>query len=81
MSGKARATAGDPCPQCGGAFVVDEAQDPQRLIDRKQRNAANPSAADRFAKTVLEKAATLGVIHRCGSCGYRSRFHAAGQAA
>jgi len=81
MGPKTRAQAGDPCPQCGGAFVVDEAQDPQRLIDRKQRNAANANAADRFARAVLEKAAALGVIHRCGRCGYRARFHAADKAA
>jgi len=81
MSEKARAKAGAACPQCGGAFVLDETQDPHRLIDHKQRNAANPSAADRFARSVLEKAAAHGVIHRCGSCGYRARFHAADPAA
>jgi predicted RNA-binding Zn-ribbon protein involved in translation (DUF1610 family) len=66
--------AGDPCPSCGGEFVVDEQQDPGRMIDRVRRNAANPAAAERFATATLEKAAEHGLIHRCVSCGYRSRF-------
>jgi predicted RNA-binding Zn-ribbon protein involved in translation (DUF1610 family) len=69
------------CPSCGGAFVVDASQDPARLIDRKQRNAQSPVAAQRFAHAVTTKAAEHGVIHRCARCGYRARFHATTRAA
>jgi predicted RNA-binding Zn-ribbon protein involved in translation (DUF1610 family) len=78
--GKFRA-ADAPCPSCGGAFVVDQAQEPRRLLDRKRRNAASPFAAARFAEAVQDKAAEHGVIHRCTGCGYRSRFHSATKAA
>lgn len=72
---------GAPCPQCGGAFTVDEAQDPAPLIERNKRNAANPAAAARFAEAVLEKASEHGLIHRCTQCGYRARFAPKGKAA
>jgi hypothetical protein len=72
---------GDPCPQCGGAFIVDETQRPDVLIERKRRNASIPSAAERFAEHVTEKAAKHGVIHRCTGCGYRDRFQPKDQAA
>lgn len=71
----------DPCPQCGGAFVVDTQQDPAVLVARKRKNAQSPVAAERFAVLCTAKAAEFGVIHRCASCDYRARFHAAGQAA
>jgi len=71
----------DACPQCGGAFVVDETQAPDRLIARKKRNAASPAVAERFAEAVRAKVADSGVIHRCVACGYRSRFPAANAAA
>lgn len=67
--------AGDPCPQCGSDFVVDPMQEPHRLIERKRRNAASPSVADRFAESVREKVAEHGVIHLCPGCGYTARFH------
>jgi len=71
----------DACPQCGGAFVVDERQAPAVLIARKKRNAASPAVAERFAEAVRAKVADAGVIHRCVACGYRSRFAAATVAA
>lgn len=69
--------AGDPCPQCGGTFVVDPAQEPEKLIDRVSRNAQNDPAAARFASQVREKAEEHGLIHVCTVCSYRSRFQPA----
>lgn len=66
---------GDRCPIDGGEFVVDEAQDPERVIDRNTRNTHSPAVAARFAERVREKADTFGVIHKCVTCGYRARFH------
>lgn len=65
---------GDPCPMCGGAFIVDPQQHPETLIARKRENAAVPSVADRFAEHVRRKAAELGLLHRCIGCGYHDRF-------
>lgn len=66
--------AGDTCPIDGGPFVVDAAQNPETLIDRHTRNAPTPFAAARFAERVREKAHEHGLIHKCVTCGYRSRF-------
>lgn len=73
--------AGDPCPSCGGEFVIDEHQDPARVIERKRRNAMIPATVARFTEAVLEKAQEHGIIHRCTTCNYRSRFKPARQAA
>jgi hypothetical protein len=73
--------AGEPCPNCGGDFVVDERQRPETLIARKRVNAAIPANAERIAAAVTAKAAEFGVIHRCIGCGYRERFQPKGQAA
>lgn len=72
---------GDPCPTCGGSFVVDESQDPAALVNAKRRNAASPSAADRYADAVMRKVAEAGLLHRCDGCGYRARFAAKRKAA
>lgn len=71
--------AGDSCP-CGGDFVIDKEQSPETLIDRKTRNAVNPSAAARFADRVREKVEEHGLIHKCLECGYRTRFKVSGKA-
>ncbi|HEY3042614.1 MAG TPA: hypothetical protein VGJ39_01220 [Vicinamibacterales bacterium] len=73
--------AGEPCPLDGGKFVIDEEQRPETLIDRKNRNAASPTAAARFAQRVTDKADEYGVIHRCVQCGYRARMTPAGVSA
>jgi Zn ribbon nucleic-acid-binding protein len=69
--------AGDVCPMDGGAFVIDEAQDPEKVIDRHTRNAQSAFVAARFAERVREKTKEHGVIHKCVTCGYRSRFQPA----
>lgn len=69
--------AGDPCPICGGKFVPDPEQDPERLIDAKHRNSPNPDAAARYERRASEKADREGVIHKCIQCGYRARFKTA----
>lgn len=74
MGTKKEIKAGDACPQCGGTFAVDEKQEPNAVIDRQRKNAASPAAAERFAQQTIEKASEFGVIHRCTSCGYCSRF-------
>lgn len=70
--------AGDPCPNCGGTMVVDEAQKPATLKDRNARNAHNSAQAARFAARVDEKAEEFGIIHKCERCGYRARYQPAG---
>jgi predicted RNA-binding Zn-ribbon protein involved in translation (DUF1610 family) len=77
----AERSAADPCPQCGGSFIVDPTHNSTALIDRKKRNAANPAAAARFADAVTEKVKEHGELHRCATCGYRDRFPVADRAA
>jgi hypothetical protein len=69
--------AGDRCPNDGGVMIVDEAQDPEKMIDKHSRNAHSAFTAARFADRVREKAKEFGVIHKCVSCGYRARFKSA----
>lgn len=66
--------AGDPCPNCGGTMVVDEAQRPDILKERHARNSHQPAQAARFAARVDEKAEEFGIIHKCERCGYRARY-------
>jgi hypothetical protein len=73
--------AGDKCPIDGGAFQVDPAQEPEGMIDRHTKNADSPFGAARYAEQVRAKVADEGVIHRCVTCGYQSRFKTADQAA
>lgn len=68
---------GAPCPQCGGAFVVDPAQLPERKIDGVKRTIQFPDAAARYAERALEKAEKFGLIHTCVLCGYKARFKVA----
>jgi hypothetical protein len=74
MSHAKEITAGDPCPTCGGAFVVDASQAPEALVEHHKRVAASPAAAVRYADAVAEKTAAAGVVHVCATCGYRARF-------
>lgn len=74
MAEAKKVTTGDRCPIDGGEFVVDDAQDPDKVIDRHTRNAHSPAVAARFAEQVREKVKEFGVIHKCVTCGYRSRF-------
>lgn len=65
--------AGDPCPQCGGTFVVDTRESDETL---SARYAPGGNAAQReayVAKTKF-KIADQGVLHRCDTCGYQHRF-------
>jgi len=77
MAKKDEVKAGDACPQCGGAFVLDPSQDVEKLIDRVKRNAQNDQAAARYADQARAKAEEHGLIHMCSVCGYRSRFQPA----
>lgn len=81
MAPRNNVKAGDACPQCGGAFVLDAAQAPAGLIDRHARNSHMPAQAARFATAVREKADEVGLIHRCTSCDYRARFQVSSKAA
>lgn len=69
-------SASDPCPACGGAFIVDGAQSAERLIEHHKRVAANPNAHALYAEKVREKIATDGVLYRCATCPYHARFAA-----
>lgn len=72
--------AGDACPQCGGAFVLDPTQNPERLIAGVTLNAQNDAAAARYADQVRAKVEEHGLVHKCVVCGYRSRFQPAAAA-
>jgi predicted RNA-binding Zn-ribbon protein involved in translation (DUF1610 family) len=64
---------GDPCPQCGGTFVVDTRESDETL---SARYAPGGNAAQReayIARTKF-KIADQGVLHRCDVCGYQTRF-------
>lgn len=69
--------AGDACPQCGGTFVPDPEQNPERLVERHSLNAPSPFVAARYKERVEAKVEEFGLIHKCTTCGYRARFHAA----
>lgn len=69
--------AGDRCPVDGGEMRIDPAQDPERVIERNRNNAHSPFVAKRFEERVRDKVAEFGVIHKCVTCGYRSRFQPA----
>jgi len=73
-------TAADPCPNCGGAFVVDASQSEARLVEHHKRVAASPAAHALYADKVREKIALEGVLHRCDRCPYQARFKPAEKA-
>lgn len=67
-------TAADPCPNCGGAFVVDASQSEARLVEHHKRVAASPAAHALYADKVREKIALEGVLFTCDGCAYQARF-------
>jgi ssDNA-binding Zn-finger/Zn-ribbon topoisomerase 1 len=74
MSDEKKLKAGDPCPTCGGALVLDATLHPDRVIEKHGKVAASPHAHARFAETIRAKAAADGLIHTCETCAYQSRF-------
>lgn len=73
MGEKALPIPGDPCPQCGGAFVE------ARQLTADERAAAldreSPTVIQGFADTATPAViAKHGPLAKCGSCGYQTRF-------
>ena len=68
-------------PPYEAAWVVDESQRPDTVLERHRRNAASPAAAAAFEAKVREKAAKEGLIHVDPATGYKARFHPADVAA
>ncbi|SRR6266542_6536641 len=67
--------AGDPCPNCGGAFVAHRA--PTDAERAAATNRENPVAyPPRVDSATAEQIAELGGLHVCGDCGYQTRIGA-----
>jgi hypothetical protein len=64
---------GDPCPNCTGELKpapVPTDEQARRLADRE-----NPIVLDRSYDTAPAAVReALGALHRCGTCGYVTRF-------
>lgn len=70
----ARAAADTDGPPYEADWIPDASQDMETLIDRHQRNAANPAAHEVYRRQLEEKTKRFGVIHIDPATGYRSRF-------
>lgn len=65
--------SGDPCPQCGGAFVADQRFTPEALAARFESHPV-PGVGEAFRTRAASKAAALGAIYSCERCGYQARI-------
>lgn len=73
MKGPIELKPGDPCPNCGGAFIaapVPTAEQRQRAANRVEPDLLPPS----FDTASEAQRQELGALHRCGACGYNTRF-------
>lgn len=73
MSEKPLPVPGDPCPQCGGAFVD------ARQLTAEERAAAldkeNPVVPSGFVDTATAAVvAKFGPLAKCSGCGYQTRY-------
>lgn len=67
---------GDPCPRCGGFFKPARVPTDAEFAHAFDRE--NPGTLPENADTASpDQRAALGVLHRCPSCGYQTRFEAA----
>jgi ribosomal protein S27AE len=68
---------GDPCPNCGGAFVAARPlskAEYDRIFDRE-----NPEPPPTGADTARpDYVAQHGALYLCPRCGYKTRFPATG---
>lgn len=55
-------------------WIIDQAQNPESVLDRHRRNAANPAVHETFRRALQEKTDREGVIHVDPATGYRARF-------
>jgi hypothetical protein len=68
-------TRGDACPRCKGSFKA--AGVPTDAQYAKAFDRDNPTVLPDYMDTASpEQRADLGALHRCGGCGYTTRFAA-----
>lgn len=69
---------GDPCPQCGGAFVERPAATPEQRAAAADRDNPVPMSphVDSAAPAQI---AELGALYVCQRCDYRTRMKPEGK--
>jgi predicted RNA-binding Zn-ribbon protein involved in translation (DUF1610 family) len=61
------------CPQCGGHMVAQGAASAALVADTSSDSGVNNSAAEKHARDIRKKVDALGLIYKCGACGYAMR--------